>query len=258
MVLQSVFYSAYCTCINIFLTSSTYLHHRYISGKIFILQRTASSSSLASSDANPSEIKVEASFIDFDAVTEPPVTVTVQQTQHPASDASSVQLTTSSSNDWANFDSMPEVKTNTAASNSVESLLLGLSVPASSSGPSAPVGKLSPFQSTGSQGSSFGSSVGSTALPSVVPTGGAPASSLGQLANAGGSLLTNAPTGGQWPTMNPQQQSLFPGGIDLPVSQLVTPVTGGSSSNKVCHMSVNLLSSIFDVIHGVINLSANF
>ncbi|XP_057768108.1 probable ADP-ribosylation factor GTPase-activating protein AGD14 [Salvia miltiorrhiza] len=165
-------------------------------------QRTASSSSLASSDANPSESKVEASFIDFDAVPEPP-TVTVQQ---------------SSSNDWANFDSLPDLKTTTPASNSVESLLSGLSVPASSSGPFAPPGTSSSFSSTGIQGSSFGPSFGDTAPPSGIPTGAASVSSFG-------SAPTHAPTGGQWPTMNPQQQPLFPGGIQQPVS-------GGSSINK--------------------------
>lgn len=173
-------------------------------------QRTASSSSLASSDANPSEIKVEASLIDFDAVPEPPVTV--QQPQ-PA-----VQPAASNSNNWANFDSVPKVETNVGPSNSVESLLSGLSIPVSSSVPS-------PFQPSGS---SFGSSFGSTAIPPVGPTGAAPASSLGPAANVGGSLFTNVPTGGQWPTVNPQQHSLFP-----PVSQLVTPVTGGSPWNPL-------------------------
>ncbi|KAL8497925.1 hypothetical protein ACS0TY_021320 [Phlomoides rotata] len=190
-------------------------------------QRTASSSSLASSDANPSEVKVEASLIDFDAVPEPPVTV---QQPPAAGNASSVQLAASNSNNWANFDSVPEMKTNTAPSNSVESLLSGLSIPASSSVPSTHLGNISPFQPSGSLGSSFGSSFGSTAIPPVGPT--APASSLGPAANVGGSLFINAPTGGQWPTMNPQQHSLFPGGINPSVSQLVTPVTGGSVSNK--------------------------
>ncbi|KAH6761606.1 hypothetical protein C2S52_019039 [Perilla frutescens var. hirtella] len=179
-------------------------------------QRTTSSSSLASSDVNPSEIKVEASFIDFDAIPEPP-TVTVQQTQ-VAADASSVPLATSSSNDWANFDSLPVVKTTTPALNSMESLLSGLSVPTSSSGPSPPPGALSSFQSTGIQASPFGSSFGSIAPPPVIPTGGAPVSSFGP-------APSNAPVGGQWPTMNPHQQSLFPGGIEQPVS-------GGSSSKS--------------------------
>ncbi|XP_042065751.1 probable ADP-ribosylation factor GTPase-activating protein AGD14 [Salvia splendens] len=165
-------------------------------------QRTASSSSLASSDATPSEIKVEASFIDFDAVPEPPPTVAVQQP---------------SSNDWANFDSPSDAKIITPASNSVESLLSGLSVPTSSSGPYAPPG-MSSLSSTSIQDSLFGPSFGNTAPPSVTPAGDASLSSFA-------SVSANVPTEGQWPTMNPQQQPLFPGGIPHPVS-------GGSSVNK--------------------------
>ncbi|KAL1563392.1 putative ADP-ribosylation factor GTPase-activating protein AGD14 isoform X1 [Salvia divinorum] len=165
-------------------------------------QSTASSSSLASSDATPSEIKAEASFIDFDAVPEAPPTVTVQQP---------------SSHDWANFDSLPNAKTTTPASNSVESLLSGLSVPASSSGPYTPPGTSS-FSSAGIQDSLFGPSFVNTPPPSVIPAGGASLSSFD-------SAPANAPTGGQWPTMNPQQPPLFPGGIQQPVS-------GGSSVNK--------------------------
>ncbi|KAL0427078.1 UNVERIFIED_CONTAM: hypothetical protein Slati_2882600 [Sesamum latifolium] len=176
---------------------------------MFLLQRTASSSSLASSDVNPSEIKVEASFIDFDSVPEPPITVTVPQTQQVPPDASSVQLTASSGNDWANFDSVPQVKAYTAPSNSLESVLSELSIPAPTSGTSAPVGNLSSFQSSGSQGSSFGSSFGSA-----------------------GSLLANDLARGQWTTMNSQKHSVLPGGIGQPVSQLVTPAVGGSSSNE--------------------------
>ncbi|KAK4430765.1 putative ADP-ribosylation factor GTPase-activating protein AGD14 [Sesamum alatum] len=199
-------------------------------------QRTASSSSLASSDANPTEIKVEASFIDFDSVPEPLITVTVPQTQQVAPDASSVQLTASSDNDWANFDSVPEVKAYTAPSNSLESVLSELSIPAPTSGASAPVGHVSSLQSSGSQGSSFGSSFGSAGLSSVLPHGGAPAASLGpgpqQLVNVEDSLLANDLARGQWTTMNPQTHSVLPGGIVQPVSQLVTPVVGGSSSNE--------------------------
>lgn len=189
--------------------------------EIFVLQRTASSSSLASSEANPSEIKVEASFIDFDSVPEPP---TVPQAKQVATDASSVQLTTSSGNDWANFDAAPEVKTYTAPLNSVESMLSELSFLAPSSGPSAPVG---------SQGSSLWSSSGSTAPPSVPASLGAGP----PLPTVGDSMLTHASTGGQWPAMN--AEPVFPGGIAQPVSQVVTPVIGGSSSNKVTDVNSN-------------------
>ncbi|GFP84504.1 probable ADP-ribosylation factor GTPase-activating protein agd14 [Phtheirospermum japonicum] len=195
-------------------------------------QRTASSSSLASSDANPPEIKVEASFIDFDSVPDPP---TVPPTQQAAADASFVQVTTSNGNDWANFESVMEVKIHAEPLSSVESVLSELLTPAPTSGLSVPVGKLPPFQSSASQGSSSGSSFGSATLPSVPPHGGAPAASFGpapQLTNVEGSMLTNAPIGGQWPAMIPQQHFVFPGAISQPVSQLVTPVIGGSSSNK--------------------------
>ncbi|KAL0345305.1 UNVERIFIED_CONTAM: putative ADP-ribosylation factor GTPase-activating protein AGD14 [Sesamum radiatum] len=200
------------------------------------LARTASSSSLASSDVNPSEIKVEASFIDFDSVPEPPITVTVPQTQQAPPDVSSVQLTASSGNDWANFDSVPEVKAYTAPSNSLESVLSELSIPAPPSGASAPAGNLSSFQSSESQGSSFRSSFGSAGPSSVLPHGGAHAASPGpvpqQLVNVEGSFLANDLARGQWTNMNPQKHSVLPGGIGQPVSQLVTPAVGGSSSNE--------------------------
>ncbi|KAL0337439.1 UNVERIFIED_CONTAM: putative ADP-ribosylation factor GTPase-activating protein AGD14 [Sesamum calycinum] len=159
-------------------------------------QRTASSSSLASSDVNPSEIKMEASFIDFDSVPEPPVTVTTPQTQQVPPDASSVQLTASSGNDWANFDSVPEWLTRLI----------------------------------------FGSSFGSAGPSSVLPHGGNPVASLGpvpqQLVNVEGSLLANDLARGQWTTMNSQNHSVLPGGIGQPVSQPVTPAVGGSTSNE--------------------------
>ncbi|KAL7093537.1 hypothetical protein ACP275_11G045900 [Erythranthe tilingii] len=165
-------------------------------------QRTASSSSLASSEAtNPSEVKVEASFIDFDSVPEPP---TVPPPQQVATDAS-VHLTTSNNNDWANFDAVPEVKTYNAPSNSLESLFSGLSIPAPTSS-------------------------GNTALPAVLPPVSASAAS--HLDNIGGNVLTQAPTGGQWPNMVAEQHLVFPGGIGQPVSQPVAPVIGGFSGNQ--------------------------
>ncbi|KAL3825142.1 hypothetical protein ACJIZ3_021171 [Penstemon smallii] len=189
-------------------------------------QRTASSRSLASFDGNPSEVKVEASLIDFDSV--PTVTATAPPTQ-VATDGSSVQLAASSGDNWANFDSVPQVKVNTAPLNSVESALFELSIPASTSGPSSSMG-ISHFQSSGSSGSSFGI----TAPTSGFPSSGAPPASLGpasRFTNTEGGLLANAPTVGQWPTMNPQQHSMFPGGSGHPVPGLVAPANAGSSSN---------------------------
>ncbi|KAG8367406.1 hypothetical protein BUALT_Bualt16G0068600 [Buddleja alternifolia] len=210
-------------------------------------RRTESSSSLASSDGKPSEMKVEASFIDFDSVPEPPITVNVPRTQQEATDASAVQLTASSNDNWANFDSLHEVKVYTAASNSMESVLSELSVPAPTSGPSG-----------GSQNSSFGSSFGSIAPLSVLSPSGAPATAIvspPQLANVGGSLLPNAPAGGQWPNMKPQQHSVFPGGIGQPVPQLAASAIDGSLSNKVCPVIVIFFPFSFDLLKEVINLN---
>lgn len=173
---------------------------------------------------NPTETKAEASFIDFDSVPEPPVTAPVNK-QVSVDAASSVQLTASSGHDWANFDSVSQVKAYTAASNSVESVLSGLSITTPATGPAA-----------------IGSSLGSNAPPS-----GAPTASFGpspqQKASIEDNLLGNsaAPTGGQWTTVNPQQHSLVQGGIGQPVSQQVsTPVVGGPLTGTVCHASVIL------------------
>ncbi|PIN12229.1 hypothetical protein CDL12_15157 [Handroanthus impetiginosus] len=118
--------------------------------------------------------------------------------------------------------------------NSVESVLSELSITAPTSGSSAPLGNSSTFPSSGSQGSFLDSSFGNTAPASVLPSGSAAVASLGpapQLANVQGSL-PHAPTGGQWQNSKPQQHSLFPEAVLQPVSQLVTPVAGGSASNK--------------------------
>ncbi|EPS61339.1 hypothetical protein M569_13457, partial [Genlisea aurea] len=97
-------------------------------------QATASSS-LATSDANPSEIKMDAPFIDFDSYPEPQKTGTtpvVQQppaVEQPAANAFPVEPTSSETNNWANFDSMQVLKPQTAVLNSVESILSEFSVP---------------------------------------------------------------------------------------------------------------------------------
>ncbi|XP_051114066.1 uncharacterized protein LOC127239790 [Andrographis paniculata] len=161
-------------------------------------QRTASSSSMASSDVNPAEIKVEASFIDFDSVPEPPITAPVNK-QVPVA-TSSVQQTASSGNDWANFDSAPQVKAYAAASNSVESVLSELSITTHTPGHAA---------------------LGSNSSSSGAPPGGAAMVSSGQppqqiLHTEGYTLQnTNAPTTtGPWSALSPQQ--------------VVTPIIGGS------------------------------
>ncbi|XP_075508972.1 uncharacterized protein LOC142545591 isoform X2 [Primulina tabacum] len=184
-------------------------------------QRTASSSNLASSEGNPSVIKVEASFIDFDPVPEPVVAATIPQTHHSATNAAPVQQIASTDNNWANFDSFPEVKFPTPVSNSVESLLSELSIEVSTSGPpapaAAPASKLSPFLSSGSEGSSLGSTYGSLAPQSLFPSDGT-------------SSFANTPTGGgQWAILNSHQNSMFPGANGLSVPQPVATISATSS-----------------------------
>lgn len=78
-------------------------------------QITVSSNSLASSNGNPAEHKTESSLIDFDAVPESPSTTQqVPQIQHTAP---SVTQPTTSNNNWANFDSVQEVKVSKVPSN---------------------------------------------------------------------------------------------------------------------------------------------
>ncbi|CAA0808796.1 NSP (nuclear shuttle protein)-interacting GTPase [Striga hermonthica] len=220
---------------------------------------TASSSSLTSSDANPSEIKLEASFIDFDAVSDLP---TVPQTEEAvAADALSVQLNKSSGNDWANFDSVQEAG-KTVPSSSMESVLSELLTEAPKSGLSAPVGTLPPIQSSSSQGSStLLASFGSAVPQSAFPSGGAPAASLGpeaQSSNLERNLLTDASTGGQWPTMIPQQHFVSPGGVTQFSSQIVTPVIGGPSSNKPWNLLVSNSHTPPDTSIGQVDQTAAF
>ncbi|XP_073132286.1 uncharacterized protein [Henckelia pumila] len=183
-------------------------------------QRTASSSSLASSEGNPSVIKAEASFIDFDSVPEPVVAATIPQTQHSATNAAPVQQIASSDNNWANFDSFPEVKVQTPVLNSVESLLSELSIEVSISGPPAPASMPSPFLSSGSEGSSLGSTYGSVAPPSFFPSDGT-------------SSFANAPTGGQWPIPNSHQDSMFPGARGLSIPQPAATISATSSDKPL-------------------------
>lgn len=183
------------------------------------MQRTASSSSLASasSDGNPSEVKAEVSFIDFDSVPEPPVPPTAPSEKA----ATTVQIAASSGGNWANFDSAPQVKVNTPASNSLEASLLDLSVPAPAPGPSSSLGT--------SSGLPFGVSA-STAHP----PGRVPAASIGpgpQLTNATGNFVGHAPTGGQWLTMIPQPVPGFLG--HQPQNPLAVPNTYGGSGVSV-------------------------
>ncbi|XP_027069164.1 uncharacterized protein [Coffea arabica] len=214
-------------------------------------QRTASSSSLASSNGNPAEIKIEASLIDFDAAPEPPVPAPVQPQQSAAS-TSIAQTTSPSSDNWANFDSVAEVKASQPPvnSNPLESVLSQLSMPASVSGHvavtpgignalhNASVGTSSAFPNV-SPVTSFGSPFGNVAPNSVTANNstasstGNPAAAPGPVASLpipGGNSFGNAVTGGQW--LQPQPHSSFPAVGGQPLSQPLTPASVGPSSNQ--------------------------
>ncbi|KVI01269.1 Arf GTPase activating protein [Cynara cardunculus var. scolymus] len=98
-------------------------------------QRTVSSSSLASSNGNPTELRTESSLIDFDAADpEPPSTAPLPQTQQNAPSPASfmAQPTISSNTNWANFDSAPVVKASQPPSSAnLLDVLSELSVPSS-------------------------------------------------------------------------------------------------------------------------------
>ncbi|XP_071737241.1 uncharacterized protein [Rutidosis leptorrhynchoides] len=167
-------------------------------------QRTASSSSLASSNGNPTELRRESSLIDFDADPEPPSTAPVAQTQQvtppvPTPVPSVGPPSISSSNDnWASFDSSPVVKTSQPpSSGNLLDMLSDLSVPAS--------GNNNPVVSS-VQVSPFG-----TTAPVVTPSTFNP---QGASFNAFG----NFGDGGQWQNVQPQQNIINSTGIQTPTS----------------------------------------
>lgn len=212
-------------------------------------QRTASSSSLASSNGNPAEIKIEASLIDFDAAPEPPVPAVVQPQQSAAS-TSTTQIATPSTDNWANFDSVAEVKASQppVSSNPLESVLAQLSVPASVSGHvavtpgigNASVGTLSSFPNV-SPVTSFGAPFGNAAPASVLANNstatltGNPAAApapgpVASLPIPGGNSFGNVVPGGQWP--QPQPYSSFPAVGGQPLSHPLTSASVGPTSNQ--------------------------
>lgn len=106
-----------------------------------LTKRTASSSSLASGNGDPPEVKRETSLIDFDA--EPGLAVMVAETQaQPSTTCQSVGQSTStpSGDNWACFNNIQENMVSEAppSSNSLESVLLQSSFSASGSASPAP------------------------------------------------------------------------------------------------------------------------
>ncbi|KAK9268766.1 hypothetical protein L1049_000528 [Liquidambar formosana] len=226
-----------------------------------LTQRTASSSSLGSTNENPVELKRENSgiLIDFDANPEPPVSSSVPQTQQTTIGQSIAQpVSSSTDNNWASFDFAPEAKVSQAPSNAntLDSVLSQLFVPASvpgnlsgvSSGggggapTTTPVGNMSALPISGDSLvapvghqslSTFGGGV-PAAVPvsnlSTFPPSGSPGAAPGltsMLPVNGGNSFT-----GQWPSMRPQHQSLFPAMGIQPIAQQFTPPVGAASSNQ--------------------------
>ncbi|CAB4318816.1 unnamed protein product [Prunus armeniaca] len=193
------------------------------------LSRTASSSSLGSTNENPVEVKLETSgsLIDFDADPEPAPAAAVPQPQQTTVAQSYPQPTNSTNdNNWASFDVSPEVKAPQAPANvnSLESLLSQLSV--SAPGPSYVSG------ATGNMGAPTiaPSSSVSTFSPVGAPV---PAPGLAQVFPVnGGSFLVKDPTSGQWPTMQHQQPSLYSANGIQPAAQQFIPSVDGASSNQ--------------------------
>ncbi|KAA8535003.1 hypothetical protein F0562_030006 [Nyssa sinensis] len=204
-------------------------------------QGTASSSSLASSNGNPAQLRRENSgiLIDFDAVPGPSLTTAVPQTQQAALVQSVGQPTTSSNADnWACFDSPAEVKVSqapapaTANAHSLESVLSQLSVPSSVPGHIAGIHSGGGLQTTTPLGNM-------SVLPSisnslVVPLGNMSASPFGSGAPAAASVnnFTTFPPGSA-PAAAPvghMSVSPFGGGAPaaVPVNNLTTFSTGGA------------------------------
>ncbi|KAJ1418601.1 ARFGAP/RecO-like zinc finger [Sesbania bispinosa] len=188
-----------------------------------LTQRTASSGSLASSNENPVDVKLETtkSLIDFDA--DPvPIALAIPQAQQTSVPQPVVQPANSSDDNWASFDVAPEAKATPSPSNlnPLESVLSQLSVPASLpahvSGVQGPIPASAPTSASGaasiSDFSAFppsGASVPSTGLATVSP-------------------LNNV---GQWASLQ-HQQPLFPTAVSQSTTQQFAPPVGSAVNNQ--------------------------
>lgn len=216
------------------------------------LQRTASSSSLASSNEN-TEVKLETtkSLIDFDDEPEPPVAPAVPQIQQATVAQSVVQPANSSDDNWASFDVASGAKATQGPSNlnPLDSVLSQLSVPSPAPTP------ISGIQGDPNVTTIIPASI-MTLLPkpiysSVSPAGPLPASAIAANASGPGTVgnfstlppsgasvtvpgLTMSPlnNAGQWANMQ-HQQPVFPTTASQPTSQQFTPSVSGSLNNQV-------------------------
>ncbi|XP_014505475.1 probable ADP-ribosylation factor GTPase-activating protein AGD14 isoform X2 [Vigna radiata var. radiata] len=160
-----------------------------------LAQRTASSSTLASSHVTRTEVKPETikSLIDFDDDPEPSVTPAITQAQQTTV-AELGMPANSNGNNWASFDFSPEPKAPQGPSivNPLESVLTQLTVPVS--------------------------------LPSQVSLAQGPLT---------GSTLTATAAGGQWASLQyQQQQPLFTAAASQPSIQQATPPVAAALNNQ--------------------------
>ncbi|XP_057417338.1 probable ADP-ribosylation factor GTPase-activating protein AGD14 isoform X2 [Lotus japonicus] len=187
-------------------------------------QRTASSSSLASSNGTPAEVKIETikSLIDFDDDPEPPAAPAIPQAQQTTV-AQLMMPANSSDNNWASFDVAPEVKVSQGPSNvnPLESVLSQLSVPASL-----------PGHTSGVQGPVTGSTLSATAAgaPTVISFSTFPANGVSVTSHA--SLLNDA---GLQASLQ-YQQPLFTTNASQPIIQQSTLPVGGALNNQPWHI----------------------
>ncbi|XP_024029800.1 probable ADP-ribosylation factor GTPase-activating protein AGD14 isoform X1 [Morus notabilis] len=194
-------------------------------------QRTASSSSLGSTNGNPVEVKLEAtgSLIDFDADPEPPVVAATPPQQYTVAHSTPQPANSTNDSNWASFDAFPPAKVSQAPNaNPLESVLSQLTVLDPASAPvSGSSGNVATVTTTVNNLSSFPLDGVSAVAPGLAPA----------LPVNGGNTLVNVSGATHWPTVQqqhqPQQQqpSLFPAaGNQSTAQQFIQSVTGPSSN----------------------------
>ncbi|KAL2929320.1 putative ADP-ribosylation factor GTPase-activating protein AGD14 [Bienertia sinuspersici] len=232
-------------------------------------QRTASSSSLASSNGNPVELKKETSLIDFGFESEPPVTAVATQTQQPSgadnwaaatqaqqssAGQSVVQETSAQSDDnWACFDNVQDVKVSQVPqSTNPLDVLTELSVPVpghasgSTSSNAAPVPSSDMFPS--SSGDLLFDSVGAEATAAF--SGAAPASStltsLSSFPSGGAEVASGPPptlagNGGTYQQygMQQQQQAITHSAASQPAAPQWASAFASGSGNQASIINQN-------------------
>ncbi|MED6135663.1 hypothetical protein PIB30_048822 [Stylosanthes scabra] len=198
-----------------------------------LTQRTASSSSLASSNGNPVDVKPEItkSLIDFDADPEPPVAPAISPAQQTTAPQPVMQPENSRADNWASFDVAPQATANSNPSpvnvNPLESVLSQLSVPASL-----------PSHVSGVQAGPYVA----TAIPVVDVTTPASVGGFSAFPQSGSSGPSPGPAtapppnnAGQWAGMQ-HQQPLFQANATQSTQQFTPPV-GGAVSNQPWNIS---------------------